>query len=202
MKLWAAVSLGIILGGGFRVAAHAATSYPVSGSVDGFSGSGTLYASDNGRSDGTYTITGIDSSGVTGLISAGGFHANSNQLRPGASPVLDGGGLAFTATLGDTGFEVDLFGNPDGSYGAHILDSDGVTLDDAATFVLGTPSVTSNALHAAILSGEQATGATEVFSFRFAAEQAVAATPEPGSCALVGTGLLAAATLARRRIRR
>ena len=37
--------------------------------------------------------------------------------------------------------------------------------------------------------------------FSFTAAQAVAATPEPGSFALMGTGLLGAAALVRRRAR-
>ncbi len=193
MKLWAVIAIGFGLCAGLQ----AETVSPVGGSSHGFSGSGTLYASPNQTGDGSYTITGIDGSGVTGLIGAGGFDGNDNQLRPGASPTLGSGGFAFTDTMGDTDFQVNIFGNADGTYGMHVLDSDGVRTDDSVTFTLGSPT-SSSALHSFLMSQGDVMSGTQAFLFSFDTQE-TAATPEPYSIALVGTGLLGVAGVMRRR---
>ena len=100
MRLWAALVLGL----GLSVGAKADTTYGTGGSIDGFSGSGTLYAVNNGTSDGSYTILGIGGPGVTGLIAPEGFNSTDNQLLPSSSPSLNGNGFAFTDSMGDTTF--------------------------------------------------------------------------------------------------
>ncbi len=59
---------------------------------DAFSGTGLLTATNNG--DGSFTVTGISGTGITGLIAPGDFF-NDNLLFPDAARLVDVNGLGF-----------------------------------------------------------------------------------------------------------
>lgn len=181
-----------------NVSAAAVADSTVTGSGGGFSGSGTLLTTSNG--DGSYTITGITGTDVLGLIAPNGFNGNDNQLFPSATTLVDSKGFAFNAAEGDTQYEVDLFAAPgsQGGYQAAILDSDDISQDITVSFALDNGSTTSRRLVA--LPGESA-GEERSFGFNFAAVTPVAATPEPTTFALLGTGFLGLAGVIRRRSR-
>jgi hypothetical protein len=98
--------------------------FSVSGSSEGFSGSGILTTSDNGSGD--LLITGITGTGVTGLISPAGFNGNNNLLFPSNQPTLDSQGFSFTAVNGPDQFDVNIFSNGTG-YLAFFRDEDAFT---------------------------------------------------------------------------
>ena len=177
------------------VAAAKADTFPISGNgASQFTGSADL-TTDNGV-DGVYAITDISGTGgyglgVTGLIAPGLFNngsglTNDNLLYPSSSTELvDANGFAFTDTLGDTNFKVDVFSTDGtGDYAAYLLDSDGFTAQIPVTLDVSMVQ------------------ADPVFSIAFKGIPASpAATPEPSSLALFGTGFLGLAGLLRRRMR-
>jgi hypothetical protein len=120
--------------------AYAATfDFTAVGSGGGFSGSGTFVASDDGG--GTYTITGISGTDITGLVLPGGFDTNDNLLFPTSASLVDTHGFAFTANQGDTDFTVDIFSILSGGYDAYFLDSDGFSATIPVTFTLTNTTV-------------------------------------------------------------
>ncbi|MDP9051019.1 MAG: PEP-CTERM sorting domain-containing protein [Acidobacteriota bacterium] len=107
------------------VVAHAATfNFTAVGSGGGFSGTGTFVAT--AGSGGSYLISGISGTGITGLIAPGGFDSNDNLLFPSTTTLVDTHGFAFSDTLGNTSFKVDIFSTGVGAYAANFLDNDGV----------------------------------------------------------------------------
>jgi hypothetical protein len=104
------------------------------GNGGGFSGTGSLLSTNN--NDGSYTITNIAGTGITGLIAPGGFNGNDNLLFPASTSLVDGKGFAFTDTQGNTSFKVDIFSISAGSYEASFLDNDGFSNTIPVTFSL------------------------------------------------------------------
>lgn len=181
----------------FNVSVAAVADSTVTGSGGGFSGSGTLFTTSN--EDGSYTITGITGTDVLGLIAPNGFNGNDNQLFPSGKTLVDDNGFAFNAAEGDTQYEVDLFAAAgSGGYRAEILDSDGISDTIAVDFALNSNSVAARRLVALPNGGA---GEARNFAFNFAAVTPVAATPEPATFALLGTGFLGLAGVLRRRSR-
>ena len=118
------------------VAAHADTfNFSATGAGGGFSGSGTLTASSS--VPGTYLISGISGTNVTGLIAPGLFNANDNLLFPTATNLLDSKGFAFNAVQGPDHFSVDIF-NSGGGYFAFFRDEDNFTQTLPVSFALAS----------------------------------------------------------------
>jgi hypothetical protein len=118
-------------------ATHAAT-FTVTGSGGGVTGTGVLTATDNGN--GSFTITGLTASGVSGvtpiLLPLGNFHNNDNLFFPNAATLVDINGFAFQATQGNTTFKIDIFSPSAGTYEAAYLDNDGLSQTIPITMAL------------------------------------------------------------------
>lgn len=97
-----------------------------------FTGSGTLTASPTGT-DGAYLISAISGTGVTGLISPGGYDGNDNLIYPSSTSFVDSSGFAFTDVNGPDTFNVDISNNGSG-YLATFTDEDNYTGQVPVTF--------------------------------------------------------------------
>ncbi len=145
-------------------AAHADTfDFSATGGGNGFSGVGSFVTTNQGN--GSYLITGISGTGITGLIPVPEYGGNDNLLFPGSATKLDNSGFSFNDQMGNTRFQVNIYADAPLSYEAVLLDSDGVGLNFPVTFTLTNTS----------------------------------AVPEPSSLLLLGTGVLGALGVARRR---
>lgn len=113
-----------------------ADTFKFSATALGTSISGVLTATNN--NNGSYVVTGITGTGVTGLIAANDpFFGNDNLLFPSNSRLLDVNGLAFTETIGGQMYSLNLFSTVSG-YQVLALDSlSNLTFDDA-TFSAAT----------------------------------------------------------------
>jgi hypothetical protein len=171
----------------------------VSGSGGGFSGSGTFVTTRNSHA--SYLIkslTGDSNSGIGSLIAPGGFNGNDNLLFPDNGSQVDSAGFAFTDLQGDTAFQVDIFSSSAGDYSAYLYDSDGFSETIPVTFTLDESG--SNPEFSSLL----AVGDTPVitdFTFSIASVELPAATPEPSSVILLGSGLVGVCASVRRRYR-
>lgn len=119
-------------------------SFSANGTAGGFSGSGTLTTTLVGSQ---YVITGISGTGINGLIAPGGFMngtggVNDNFLFPTGTPLVDSKGFAFSDTMGNTSFSVDLFSTGANSYAIYLLDNDNFATTLPVTFsITQTPGV-------------------------------------------------------------
>ena len=117
--------------------AHADTfNFSAVGNGGGFSGTGSFVTTNN--NNGSYTITGISGTGITGLIAPGQF-MNDNLLFPTSASLLDSQGFAFTDTMGNTSVRVDISSNGTGGYKGFLIDSDNVSATLPINFAI-TPT--------------------------------------------------------------
>lgn len=104
----------------------------------GYSGTGVLTGTSN--SDGSYSLTGISGTGITGFAVLYDFGAD-DLLFPKNSRAVDVEGIQFTALVGGVSASVNLFSTVSG-YEEQTLDALGNYTDNAATFTL-TPEPSS-----------------------------------------------------------
>ena len=164
------------------VAAHADASYSYSYFGAGVSGSGDFTLTGT-ATDGVYEVTSMDGqvngTNIAGLLPVDSYKDNDNLFYD-SDTYLDGSGVSF---LLDNAANVNIYY----SNGDWFLQGDGnFVLDGGGDGPVLTPSTL---------------GPTTLVltSFTFAPE-AITTTPEPSSIALLGTGVLGAAGMMRRRL--
>src|ERR1700743_2728250 len=153
-------------------AARADVSYSYSYFGPGISGSGDFTLTGT-ATDGVYEVTSMDGqvngTNITGILPVNSYKGNDNLLYNSAT-YLDGSGVSF---LLDNAANVNIFY----SNGDWFLQGDGNFVRDGGSAGPGvTPSVNGPTT-------------LELTSFTFR-PQGIAATPEPSSILLLGTGIL------------
>ncbi|GAA3751218.1 PEP-CTERM sorting domain-containing protein [Terriglobus aquaticus] len=172
--------------------------FTLSGSAGGFSGTGTFSGSEQAGKPGTYDITGVSGSNTNGIIAAGQYNGNDNLLTPNASYFVDTSGISFYDQTASGVYAVRLYKSGNGYCGMDTNDPSQYCIDLQE---VNTPNPGDTTLPVTFpgTSGSPARLAVRFSLARTAAEPAPAATPEPGSLMLLGTGALALAGVGRRR---
>ena len=117
----------------------------------GINTTGTFTASDN--TDGSFTVTGLTGSGITGLVAAGDpFFGNDNLLFPTGSRLFDVNGFAFTGNFSGQALSVNIFSTVSG-FEALAVDSFGSISDVPATASLIPPAAVTPEPSSMLLSG-------------------------------------------------
>lgn len=181
------------------VSAHADDfTFTLNGGAGGFSGTGTFTGSPLPGITGVYSISGVSGSNTNGIIGAGMYGNNDNLLTPNATYFVDSQGIAFYDQTTDGVYAVRLYqamnGMCSGSSSQYCVDvqevNTGAPTDPTTTLPVTFPGTTGDAAHFAVRFTLARAGAPST---------TVAATPEPGSLMLLGSGALALAGFGRRR---
>ncbi len=185
-KIFLTVSLfaGLLAGS----VAHADTTYNYNYYGVGISGSGQTTIADT-DTDGQYLVTSItgtaNGSTVQGLLPANTYMGNDN-LFYGEDPFLDAGGVSFSTTDGS---QINIYNDGEDYY----FQGDGDFQLDG-----GAPAgPTQNLFHTLDVTSDSNVILLDSFTFSPAD---VTSTPEPSGLVLLGSGVLALAGVARRRL--
>ncbi len=183
------LTLSVFAALSFSSIARADDAYSYSFSGTGVSGSGIVTLADTAASD-TFQVTSISGQvntiDISGLLPSATYNNNDNLFYNG-DPFLDPQGVSFQLS---NGADVNISFYSDDYY----FEGDGNFILDG-----GTPPMPQ--FQRAILQPLTAADSTtiQLSSFTFA-PLSTAATPEPSSLALAGTGLAALAAFLRRRV--